>query len=62
MYHVYAEDWLKVFPRKQFYVVHHETYSANRTKEMERILHFLGVGEWTIMLVFLQAGELSNLF
>ena len=41
IYYVYIEEWLKVFPRKQVYIVRAEDYYSNRSAVMADVFNFL---------------------
>ncbi|KAK2146408.1 hypothetical protein LSH36_611g04012 [Paralvinella palmiformis] len=43
VYYVYLEDWLEVFPRKQFLFIRSEDYFQNRTAVLVEILRFLEI-------------------
>ena len=44
VYHVFIEDWLKVFPREQFLFIKSEEYFRNRTAVILDIMKFLEMG------------------
>ena len=44
LYHVYLNDWLKVFPIEQMFIINHESYSINRIKVLSQVTDFLGLG------------------
>jgi len=43
-YAVYLSDWLKVFPRKQFYITTLDEYSTDMSRVMKEMIQFLDVG------------------
>ena len=45
LYSIYIEDWLKIFHRDQLHFVHYESYVANRTEEIGKVIDFLGLGK-----------------
>ncbi|XP_025083981.1 carbohydrate sulfotransferase 15-like isoform X2 [Pomacea canaliculata] len=44
MYSVFLEDWYRVFPREQIYVVRMEDYSLDMVGELQKIYDFLDLG------------------
>ena len=47
LYSVFLEDWFRIFPRKQIYVVRMEDYSPNIPGELAKIYQFLQLSELT---------------
>lgn len=45
LYSVYLQDWLKVFPRDQFFILRLEDYSENQLDYIKQIDKFLGLRE-----------------
>lgn len=45
MYYYALKDWLKVFPREQFYIQRAEDYYKNRSRTLPEIFQFLGLGK-----------------
>ena len=44
IYYVYVKDWLDVFPPNQVFVVHAETFFADRISVVRDVLRFIGLG------------------
>lgn len=43
IYSVYLREWLKVFPRRQIFIIRSEDYSHNITSHLKQLFHFLDV-------------------
>ncbi|KAK7494211.1 hypothetical protein BaRGS_00014493, partial [Batillaria attramentaria] len=43
LYHVYVEEWLKVFPAEQVLIIRTEDYAANLKLSVRRVYRFLGL-------------------
>ena len=43
MYIIFIEDWLKVYPKEQVYILRLEDYTKNKLAELNNIFNFLGV-------------------
>ncbi|XP_064602186.1 carbohydrate sulfotransferase 15-like [Liolophura sinensis] len=44
MYSVFMKDWLRVFPREQFFIIRTEEYADNPRDVLQELYKFLGLG------------------
>ncbi len=56
MYYFFINDWLKVFPRNQFYILRTEDYKANMTLQLFNIFKFLGLGMFKDSSLLMSSG------
>ena len=45
LYSVFLEDWLRIFPKEQVYVVRMEDYAPNIPGELAKIYDFMELGK-----------------
>ena len=44
MYPVFLQDWLRVWPKEQLFVMRYEDYGGHERKRISEVLDFLGLG------------------
>ncbi|KAL8606210.1 hypothetical protein ACOMHN_043428 [Nucella lapillus] len=44
MYPVFMQDWLRIWPREQIFIMRYEDYQGHEGQRMKELFHFLGLG------------------
>ena len=44
MYPVFVQDWLRVWPREQLFIMRYEDYGGHERERISELLDFLGMG------------------
>ena len=46
MYPVFLQDWLRVWPREQLFIMRYEDYGGHERERIAEVLDFLGLGNY----------------